>query len=136
MGIVHDTCTGQPKRKFDVRRLPDTNDEAASKFVATVTDIQNSAQLYRNATSSFRHSLNNPSRVARSGVVAGHGRCAHAGRSAEADVTSSSEDKLGDRFSTAGPLSVALGSWPHRYGPAELDFPDTVTVRRRGWTAS
>jgi hypothetical protein len=88
------------------------------------------------ATPAIRHSLNNPSRVAGSGVVTGHGGCAHGGRSAEADVTGSSEDKLGDRFSTACPLSVVLGRWPHRYGPAELDFPDTVAVRRRDWTAS
>lgn len=40
-----------------------------------------------------------------------HGGYAHAGRSAEADVTSSSEEKLGDRFSTACPLSVVLGPW-------------------------
>jgi hypothetical protein len=74
------------------------------------------------ATPSFRHSLNNPSRVAGSGVVTGHGRCAHAGRSAEAGVTSSSEEKLGGRFSIACPLSVALVPWSHRYGPAKLDF--------------
>jgi hypothetical protein len=80
-------------------------------------------------THSHRHSLNNPSGVAGSGVVTGHGGYTHAGRSAEADVTSSSEDKLGDRFSTACPLSVVLGSWPRRYAPAELDFPDTVAVR-------
>jgi len=50
------------------------------------------------------YSLNNPSRVADSGVVTGHGGSAHAGTSAEAEVTSSSEENLGDRFSTACPL--------------------------------
>jgi hypothetical protein len=35
-----------------------------------------------------------------------------------ADVTSSSEEKLGDRFSITCPLSVVLGSWPHCHGPA------------------
>ena len=93
----------------------------------------------RNPTSttrSHRHSLNSPSRVAGSGVVEGHGGCAHAGRSAEAAATGSSEEKLGDRFSTACPLSVALGPWSHRYGFAELDFPGALAVRRRGWTAS
>jgi hypothetical protein len=48
----------------------------------------------------------------------------------------SSEEKLGDRFSTACPLSVILGPWSHRYGPAKLDFPATATVRRRGRTGS
>ena len=47
------------------------------------------------AEPSHRHSLNNPSRVVGSGVAAGHGGCAHAGRSAEADVTSGSEQELG-----------------------------------------
>ena len=49
-----------------------------------------------------------------------------------ADATSSSEERLGDRFSTAYPLSVVLGPKSHRYGLAKLDFPDTVAVRRRG----
>src|ERR1700733_4306966 len=93
------------------------------------------AQICVQATHSFRHSLNNPSRVAGSGVVTGHGRCAHTGRSGEADVTSSSEEKLGGGFSTACPLWVVLGPWPHRYGPAKLDFLGMVAVRRRGWTA-
>src|SRR6266567_4832624 len=82
------------------------------------------------------YSLNNPSRVAGSCVVTGHGRCTHAGTSAGAEVTSSSEEKLGDRFSTACPLSVVLGPRSHRYGPAKLDFPDLVAVRRRRWKAS
>jgi hypothetical protein len=81
-------------------------------------------------------SLNNPSQVAGSGVVTGHGGCAHADGSAAADVTSSSDEKLGDWFSTACPLSVVLGSWSHRYGPAKLDFPGMAAVRRHGWTAS
>ena len=55
---------------------------------------------------------------------------------AKVDVTGSSEENLGDRFSTACPLSVALGLWSHPYGPAELDFPGMVAVRRRGWAAS
>ncbi len=54
----------------------------------------------------------------RFGVVAGHSGCAHAGRSAEADATSSSEEKPGGPFSVACPLSVVLGSWSHRNGPA------------------
>jgi hypothetical protein len=45
----------------------------------------------------------------------------------------SSEEKLGGRFSIACPLSVVLGPWPHRYGPAKLDFPGMTAVRRRGW---
>ena len=88
------------------------------------------------AMPTWKRSLNYPSRVAGSGVVPGHGRCAHARRSAEADVTSSSKEKLGSRFSTACPLSAVLGPWPHRYGPGKLDFPDVATVHRRGWTAS
>jgi hypothetical protein len=87
-------------------------------------------------TYSHRHSLNNPSRVAGSGVVTGHGGCVHAGRSAEADVTSSSEEKLGDRLRAACPLSAVLGPRSHRYGPAELDFPGGVAFRRSAWTAS
>jgi hypothetical protein len=51
-------------------------------------------------------------------------------------VTSSGEEKLGGRFSTACPLSPILALWSHRYGPAELNFPDMAAVRRRGWTAS
>jgi hypothetical protein len=82
--------------------------------------------------SAHRHSLNNPSRVAGPGVVTGHSGCAHAGRSAEADVTSSSEEKLGSRISTACPPSK-LGPWSHRYGPAKLDSPGLMAVRRRGW---
>jgi hypothetical protein len=83
-----------------------------------------------------RHSLNNPSRVAGSGVVTGHGGCARAGWPAEAEITSSSEEKLGDRFTAACPLSVVPGLWSQRYGPAKGDFPGTTAVRRRGWTVS
>jgi hypothetical protein len=86
--------------------------------------------------SAHQHSLNNPNGVAGSGVVAGHGGCANAGRSAEADVTSSSEEELGDRFSTACPLSVMLGPRSHPYGPAKLDFSGMMAVRRRSRTAS
>jgi hypothetical protein len=51
-------------------------------------------------------------------------------------VTSSSEEKLGGRFSAVCPLSVVLGPRSHRYGPAKLDFSGMVAVRRRSWTAS
>lgn len=44
----------------------------------------------------------------RFGVVPGHTRCANGDRTAEADVKSSSEEKLSNRFSTACPFSVAL----------------------------
>ncbi len=57
-------------------------------------------------------------------------------RSAEADVTSSSEEKLSDRFSAACLLSVVLRPWSHPYGPGELEFPGVMEVRRGGRTAS
>jgi hypothetical protein len=60
----------------------------------------------------------------RFGVAAGQVGCAHADRSAEADVTSSSEEELGGQLSTARPLSVALGPRSHRHGPAKPNFPD------------
>jgi hypothetical protein len=54
----------------------------------------------------------------RFGVVPGHAGCANGGRTAEADVKSSSEEKLGNRFSTACPVSVALRVRLHPDGPA------------------
>src|SRR6202021_1466233 len=49
-------------------------------------------------THSHRHSLNNPSRVAGSGVVTGHGGYAQADGSVEANETTRPERRLGGGF--------------------------------------
>src|SRR5260370_21553365 len=59
----------------------------------------------------------------RFGVVPGRARCENGVRTAEADVKSSSDEKLSSRFSTACPLSVALRVRSHPDGPANCSFP-------------